>query len=69
VIHRRWSGDKAAALAADASFELMVQRQIDEIDEPISYAVVMTVTMPGVAEVYSQVRDRVAVKPKVRVPA
>jgi hypothetical protein len=69
VIHRRWSGHKAAALAANDSFELMIQRQIDEIDDPISYAVVTTVTMPGVAEVYTQVRDRVAVKPKVHVPA
>jgi hypothetical protein len=67
VIHRRWSGEKAAALAANASFELMVQRQIDEIDDPISYAVVTTVTMPGVEEVYTQVRDRVALKPRVRV--
>lgn len=67
VIHRRWSGAKAAALGTNATFELMIQRQPDEIDEPISYAVVTSVAMPGVAEVYTQVRDRVAVKPKVQV--
>jgi hypothetical protein len=67
VIHRRWVGDKAAALGANASFELMVQRQPDEIDDPVPYAVVTTVTMSGLAEVYAQVRERVAVKPKVTV--
>ena len=67
VIHRRWSGEKAAALGAASGFDLIVQRQPDEIDDPISYAVVTTVTMPGVAEIYTQVRDRVAVKPKARV--
>jgi hypothetical protein len=67
VIHRRWAGEKAAALGANASFELMIQRQPDEIDDPMPYAVVTTVTMPGVAEVYTQVRERVAVKPKVPV--
>jgi Subtilase family len=71
VIHRRWSGAKAAALGATSGFEFMIQRQPDEIDDPIAYAVVTTVTMPGVAGVYAQVRDRVAVKPKapIAVPA
>jgi hypothetical protein len=71
VIHRRWSGEKAAALGAASGFELMVQRQPDEVDDPIAYAVVTTVTMPGVAGIYAQVRDRVAVKPKapIAVPA
>ena len=67
VIHRRWSGAKAAALGAASGFKLMIQRQPDEIDDPIAYAVVTTVTMPGVAGVYAQVRDRVAVKPKAPV--
>lgn len=67
VIHRRWSGQKAAVLAGASGFELMIQRQPDEIDDLVAYAVVTTVTMPGVAEVYAQVRDRVAVKPKAGV--
>ena len=67
VIHRRWTGEKAAALGANATFNLMIQRQPDEVDDPISYALVTTVTMPGVAEVYAQVRERVAIKPKVQV--
>lgn len=67
VIHRRWVGDKAAALGADASFEFMIQRQPDEIDDVVPYAIVTTVAMPGVAEVYAQVRARVLIKPKVAV--
>ena len=67
VIHRRWEGTKAAALAIDSTFELMVQREPDEIDDLTPYAVVTTVTMPGVAEVYTQVRDRIGIKPKVSV--
>jgi hypothetical protein len=46
----------------------MVQREPDEMDDPIAYAVVTTVTMAGVAEVYAQVRERVSIKPKVLVP-
>ncbi len=67
VIHRRWSGEKAAALGASSGFELTVQRQPDEVDDPIAYAIVTTVTMPGVPGIYAQVRDRVAVKPKSAV--
>ncbi len=48
VIHRRWAGENAAALGGNANFELMIQRQPDEIDDPIPYAVVTTVIMPGV---------------------
>jgi hypothetical protein len=67
VIHRRWVGEKAAALGVNVNFELMIQRQPDEINDPIPYAVVATVTMPGLADVYVQARERVAVKPKVLV--
>jgi hypothetical protein len=68
VIHRRWGGDKAAALGDDATFELMIQRQPDELDDLVPYGVVVTVNMPGVAEVYTQVRERVAIRPKIPVP-
>jgi subtilase family protein len=67
VIHRRWTGVKAAALGAQDNFELMIQRQPDDMDDAVPYALVTTVAMPGVAEVYAQVRERVAIKPKVAV--
>jgi hypothetical protein len=68
VIHRRWEGEKAAALGDDATFELMIQRQPDELDDLVPYGIVVTVNMPGVAEVYTQVQNRVLIKPKIPVP-
>lgn len=69
VIHRRWAGEKAPVIGADSSLEFTLQRQPDEIDELVPYAAVATVVMPGIAEVYAQVRNRIALKPKVLVPA
>jgi hypothetical protein len=67
VIHRRWEGDRAAALAADQTLQLMVQREPDDLDDSIPYAVVLTIEMPGVNEIYNEVRARVAVQPPVPV--
>jgi len=69
VIHRRWLGTDAAALGGESNFELTIQREPDELDVEVAYALVTTVTMPGVTEVYAQVRDRVALKPRVPVVA
>lgn len=67
VVHRRWLGDRAAAFADGATFDVIVQRQIDDFADPTPYAVVATVKMAGVNEVYTQVRDRLAVRPRVPV--
>jgi hypothetical protein len=69
VIHRRWVGSRAAALSQDASLSIVVQREPDEHDGPVRYAFVTTVMMPGVNEIYAQVRARVAVQPQIPVPA
>jgi hypothetical protein len=68
VIHRRWEGSRAAALAQDASLSIVVQREPDEHDGPVPYALVTTVMMPGVNEVYAQVRARVSIKPQIPIP-
>jgi hypothetical protein len=68
VIHRCWSGERAAALATDHVLQLVVQREPDEVDELIPYALVTTIAMPNVNEIYAQVRARVSIKPKVLVP-
>lgn len=67
VVHRHWDGDKAAAMAAGGFFDLDVQTEADDGDVPINFAVVVTLAMPGEAAVYSQVLNRVAVKPQVPV--
>ena len=67
VVHRRWDGDKAAAMTANGFFELDVQREADDGDTPANFAIVVTLEMPGEVEVYSQVLNRVQVKPQVPV--
>ncbi len=67
VVHRRWDGDKAAAMAVDGFFELDVQREADEGDAPVNFALVVTLEMPGEVEIYNQVLNRVALKPAVQV--
>lgn len=67
VVHRRWDGDKAAAMAANGFFDLDVQREADDGDTPANFAIVVTLEMPGEIEVYNQVLNRVALKPQVPV--
>lgn len=67
VVHRRWDGDKAAAIAADGFFELDVQREADDLEQIANFALVVTLEMPGDVEVYNQVLNRVALKPTVPV--
>ena len=67
IIHRRWSGERAAALVQNQTVPVIVQREPDEVDETIPYALVTTVTMPGVNEIYAQVRAKVSIKPKIPV--
>lgn len=67
VVHRHWDGDKAAAMAADGYFDLDVQREADDGDTPTNFAIVVTLAMPGEVEVYTQVRNRVEIKPRVPV--
>jgi len=69
VIHRRWHGEKAAVLTAESIFEILVQREADELEEAVPYVLIVTVTMPGVEEIYAEILQRVAVKPRIAVPA
>ena len=67
VVHRRWEGDQAAAFGENATFDVIVQRQIDDFADLTPYAIVASGKMAGVNEVYTQVRDRLAVRPRVPV--
>jgi hypothetical protein len=69
VVHRRWDGEKAAAIAGDGFFELDVQREPDDVDDAASFALVVTIEMPGEVEIYNQVLNRVAIKPAIPVAA
>ena len=69
VVHRRWDGERASAIAGDGFFELDVQREVDDLDPAVNFALVVTLQMAGEAAVYTQVLNRVAVKPVVPIPA
>ena len=61
---RCWSGSRAPAVSADMSISLIVQRDPDQgtpIDEPVPFGLAVTLTMPGVIEIYEQVRQRLAI--------
>ncbi|MCW0234735.1 MAG: S8 family peptidase [Ferrovibrio sp.] len=71
LISRRWSGDKAPVVIPNMDFTLNIQREIDngdDFEEEVPFGLAVTVTMPGVNEIYEQVRQRLGVqlRPGVR---
>ncbi|MFC3530477.1 S8 family peptidase [Paracoccus mangrovi] len=61
VYTRSWRGDSAAVVTADMTLPLWVQREPDQgarIDEAVTFGLAVTIAMPGVNEIYDQVRDR-----------
>lgn len=65
VFTRCWEGDRAVIRRDDMFTELVVQRQPHQgepIDEAVSYGLAVTLTMPGVAEIYEQARQQLAEK-------
>jgi hypothetical protein len=67
---RRWEGERAPMIGEGMWLELIVQRDPDQgtpIDDPIPFGLAVTLTMPGVVEIYEQVRQRLAIAPPVRV--
>ncbi|MGI2036190.1 S8 family peptidase [Rhizobium panacihumi] len=69
VVHRRWDGAKASAIAGDGFFEIDIQREADSLPDDVQFALVVTPEMAGELAVYNQVLNRVALKPTIGVPA
>jgi hypothetical protein len=64
LVTRCWSGLKAPVVGPDMSILLTVQRAPDQgtpIDEPVPFGLAITLTMPGVIQIYEQVRQRLAI--------
>ncbi|MFN3077487.1 MAG: S8 family peptidase [Alphaproteobacteria bacterium] len=64
VFSRRWTGDRAPRVDDDLWIPLTVQRKPDQgtpIDEMVPFGLAVTLTMPGVVEIYEQVRQRLTV--------
>jgi hypothetical protein len=70
VFSRRWDGDKAPALTGRSTIELSIQREPDRgprNDALVPFGVAVTVTMPGIIQVYEQARARLGIRPRPAV--
>lgn len=70
VISRRWDGKQAPIVGENHFITLTVQREPDQgtvIDEPIPFGLAVTFTMPGIMQIYEEVRARLAVVPRVGI--
>jgi len=71
VTSRRWEGDRAAVVMDGMVASLIIQREPDTgptIDEPVPFGLAVSLSMPGVLQVYDQVRQRLApsLRPQVQ---
>lgn len=66
LFSQRWEGDKAPVVSPDMTIPMHIQREVDKgglkIDEPIPFGLAVTITMPGVVEIYEQVRQRLGLQ-------
>jgi hypothetical protein len=70
VFSRHWEGEKAPVVSEDQVVTLEVQRESDQgqvIDESVPFGLAVTFTMPGVIEIYNEVRARITVAPRVAI--
>lgn len=70
VFSKRWEGKKAPIVGVNQEIPLTIQRQPDQgqiIDDPIPFAIAVTLTMPGITRIYEEVRARLPLIPRVRI--
>lgn len=70
VFSCRWEGIAAPRVDVNQVITLRVQRELDQgaiIDEEIPFAIAVTLSMPGNIHVYSEVRTRLAIAPRVGI--
>jgi hypothetical protein len=70
VYSRRWEGTRPPAISAEQTLNLFVQRDPDQgsaVDERVAFGLAVTFAMPGVVEIYDEVRARVSIAPRVTV--
>lgn len=69
LFSRSWSGQRAPMVEDGTAVRLVVQRELDQsrvTDEAVPFGLAVTIAMPGVIEIYDQVRARIAPQPEVR---
>ncbi|GGD81714.1 MULTISPECIES: S8 family peptidase [Sphingomonadales] len=67
---RCWEGDKAPIVGPDMTIDLIVQRDPDPgtpIDEPVPFGLAVTLSMPGVVGLYTQVAQRLGIAPRQQI--
>ena len=70
VFSRCWDGENAPIIGESHFITFTVQREPDQgavIDEPIPFGLAVTFTMPGVTQIYEEVRARLAITSRVGV--
>ena len=70
IFKRSWTGEKAPVVSSNMTISLTVQREPDQeasIDEVVPFGLAVTLTMPGVDEIYEQVRQRLGISQPIRV--
>ena len=68
VFSRCWRGTRAPVVGQNMSIQLTVQRDPDQgltVDEAVPFGLAITLTMPGVVEIYEQVRQRLTIAARV----
>jgi hypothetical protein len=69
LLSRRWSGARAPIVTAGMLEPLIVQRDPDQgimIDDPVPFALAVTVSMPGIVGLYDEVRTRLQTSARAR---
>ncbi|UPK26638.1 S8 family peptidase [Bradyrhizobium sp. 195] len=72
VVHRRWTSSQIGQAENDATVPIQIQRERDQgtpIDEPIPFGLVITIEMPGEAQIYEEVLTSIQVRPRVPIRA
>jgi hypothetical protein len=67
IFMRCWEGDKAPVVGPDMTIDLVVQRDPDPgtpIDEAVPFGLAVTVAMPGIVGLYTQVAQRLGIAPR-----
>lgn len=70
VFTRCWMGDRAPVVGANATIDLVIQRDPDQsgaIDDAVPFGLAVTLAVPGLVQLYEQVRQRIAIAPRVAI--
>lgn len=69
VYTRSWRGSKAAIVTPEMTLPLWIQRepvQGEPLDEFVTFGLAVTIAMPGVTQIYEQVRERLRDAPRAQ---